>query len=340
MKTVLVTGGSGFVGSHCLAAALNGGFIVKTTIRSQEKIAIVKEMLLHAGIDDFSNLVFHIADLERDDGWEEAMKGVDYVLHVASPFPSKSPIEAEKIIKPSVEGTLRVLKLASDCGVKRVVLTSSFGAIGYGHPRSKKFFTENDWSPSDSKDISTYIKSKIEAEKVAWQFIKESKSNLQLTVINPVGIFGPILGKNLSSSIQLIQGMLQGKIPATPKVNFGVVDVRDLAQLHIKAMQNPITQGKRIIASATDCLPMIVIAETLRQCLGDQADKVPKKQLPDWFVKLFSFVNQQMKELVPELGKEKHLDRYKAVELLDWQPRTIEETLNDTAKSLFNFGLV
>ncbi|WP_218419986.1 SDR family oxidoreductase [Alteromonas lipotrueae] len=340
MKTVLVTGGSGFVGSHCLAAALKGGFIVKTTIRSKEKIAIVKEMLSHAGIDDLTNVSFHIADLKYDDGWEEAMKDVDYVLHVASPFSSKSPTDEEKVTKPSIEGTLRVLKLASDFDVKRVVLTSSFGAIGYGHPRSKKFFTENDWSPSDSKDISSYIKSKIEAEKMAWQFIKESESNLQLTVINPVGIFGPILGKNLSSSIQLIQGMLQGKIPATPKVNFGVVDVRDLAQLHIKAMLAPNAQGQRIIASATDCLPMIVTAKTLRQCLGAQADKVPKKQLPDWFVKLLSLVNQQMKELVPELGREKHLDRKKAVELLDWHPRPIEETLYDTAKSLFNFGLV
>ena len=340
MKTVLITGGSGFVGSHCIVAALKSGFVVKTTIRSQDKISAVKEMLSNAGIDDLSKLSYQIADLEHDSGWEEAMRGVNYVLHVASPFPSKSPVDAEKVIIPSIEGTLRVLQQASISDVKRVVLTSSFGAIGYGHPKSKKHFTENDWSPSDSKNISTYIRSKIEAEKMAWKFIEESKSGLQLTVINPVGIFGPTLGKNLSSSIQLIQGMLTGKIPATPNVNFGVVDVRDLAELHIKAMEAPLARGQRIIASASDCIPMIAVAKTLRQRLGSKASKVPQKQLPDWFVKLLSLVNHQMKEIVPELGKEKHLDRNKAVELLDWHPRPIEETLHETAESLFRLGLV
>ncbi|WP_193164396.1 NAD-dependent epimerase/dehydratase family protein, partial [Microbulbifer hainanensis] len=210
MTTVLVTGGSGFIASHCIVELLKKNYNVRVTLRNKSRIEYVRGMIKAGGVTDLSKLSFHIADLNSDDGWKEALDSVSYVMHIASPFPSGQVRDKEKVITTASQGTLRVLKFSESARVKRVILTSSFGAIGYGHPRSKLSYSENDWSDTKNTALSPYIKSKTMAEKLAWEYIRTSESALELSVINPVGVFGPTLGSRLSSSLTLIQMMLEG----------------------------------------------------------------------------------------------------------------------------------
>jgi nucleoside-diphosphate-sugar epimerase len=193
MSTVLVTGGSGFIGSHAILQLLAAGHQVRTTVRSMKREADVRAMLKEGGTDANDRLTFAVADLEKDGGWPEAMAGCEYVLHVASPFPKNVPKHEDELIVPAREGTLRVLRAARDAGVKRVVLTSSFAAIGYGHPRQEAPFDEKVWTNTESRGTTAYVKSKTLAERAAWDFIAKEGGSLELSVINPVGVFGPVL---------------------------------------------------------------------------------------------------------------------------------------------------
>jgi nucleoside-diphosphate-sugar epimerase len=320
--TVLVTGGSGFVASHLIAALLRAGvYTVRTTIRNPSREPDVREMLRNADIPTTEldhRLSFHIADLTRDEGWAEAVRGCTYVLHVASPFPSGTiaPADAERLlIGPAREGTLRVLRaVRDDRQVKRVVFTSPFAAVGYGHPPSSsnqtaggrgRMFTEEDWSVLDnpSSPLPVYHKSKVLAEKAAWELTKETPS-LELSVINPTAIFGPVLGKDFSSSIQLVQQLVAGGIPACPRLYFAAVDVRDLAELHIRAMTAAEAKGQRFIASAEGGRPssLLEIAGMIREARPERAGKVPTKEIPNWGVRLMALFNPRAKEMVPQLG--------------------------------------
>src|SRR5262245_50479986 len=229
-KLVLVTGGTGFVGSHCVLQLLNRGYNVRTTLRSLARKNELIEALRDGGASGVESLSFVEADLSKDANWEEAVKNCDYVLHVASPITLERPTDENELIGPAVEGTLRVLRASRRAGVKRVVLTSSFGAIGYGHKPTEVPFTEETWTDTTYKGISAYVKSKTLAEKAAWDFINNEAGGLELSVINPTGIFGPLLGSDVASSIQIIQQLLNGTLKATPQMNFGIVDVRDVAE--------------------------------------------------------------------------------------------------------------
>jgi dihydroflavonol-4-reductase len=340
MSTVLVTGGSGFIGSHAILQLLSAGHQVRTTVRSLRREPDVCAMLKQGGSDPGDRLSFFAADLEQDVGWAAAVAGCDYVLHVASPFPASIPKSDDELIVPAREGALRVLRVSRDAGVKRVVLTSSFAAVGYGHPPQEKPFDENDWTNSDGEGLTAYVKSKTLAERAAWDFISKEGGGLELSVVNPVVVFGPVLGPDYSTSVLLVQRLLDGAVPGCPKLDFGVVDVRDTVDLHIRAMTDPAARGERFLAVAGDFMSFRQIAQTLKAHLRSAARRVPTRELPNWLVRLAALRDPTVKQILPELGKTKNATNAKARRLLGWAPRSNEESILATAESLIKLRLV
>ncbi|MFA6965335.1 SDR family oxidoreductase [Bosea sp. (in: a-proteobacteria)] len=339
-KPVLVTGGSGFLAGHCILALLAAGHEVRTTLRSPQREAGLRGALAAAGVDAGERLSVVPADLTQDAGWTEAVAGCRHVLHVASPLSSAAPKHEDELIRPAREGTLRVLRAAHAAGVERVVLTSSFAAIGYGK-RLTRPYAESDWTDASVSGLAAYPKSKTLAERAAWEFVDGQGRGLELAVVNPVGIFGPLLGPDLSASILLIRSMLEGKLPALPRLMFGVVDVRDVADLHLKAMTDPAAAGERFIATAGDFLSMQQIAQALKDRLGPAADKVSTRVLPDWLVRLVArFSAAARQAATPELGRTKNASSAKARAMLGWEPRPAAEALAATGESLVRLGLV
>ncbi|HEV3420109.1 MAG TPA: aldehyde reductase [Candidatus Acidoferrum sp.] len=339
-QTVLITGGSGFIGSHIILQLLAAGQQVRTTIRNLTREGDVRAMLKAGGADPGNRLSFFAADLENDAGWREAVAGSDYVLHVASPLPPSVPKHEDELIVPAREGTLRVLRASRDAGVKRVVLTSSFAAIGYGHKVRETPFNETDWTDPNGDDVAPYSKSKTLAERAAWDFLVREGRGLELSVINPVGVFGPVLGADYSASILLVQRMMDGAMPGAPQLYFGAVDVRDVAELHIRAMTHPAAKGERFLAVAGEFLTMLDIAKILKARLGASAKRVPTRQLPNWMVRLAALRDPAVKLILPELGKKKNATNEKARRLLGWEPRSNEEAIAATAESLVRLGLL
>jgi nucleoside-diphosphate-sugar epimerase len=338
MSTVLVTGGSGFVGSHVILQLLHAGHVVRTTVRSLTREASVRAMLRDAGADAGTRLSFFAADLTRDDGWAEAVAGCDFVIHVASPIPAVAPKTEDELIIPARDGVLRVLNAARDGRVKRVVFTSTCGAIYYGHPPQTAAFDETSWTNING-DMSAYVKSKAIAERAAWEFMAAEGGALELSVVNPAGIFGPVLGADFSSSIELVTRLMKG-MPGCPQLHFGVVDVRDVADLHLRAMTHPAANGERFIAVSGDAMSMLEIAKVLKARLPDAATKVPSRELPNWLVRLAALLDPQMRQLLPMLGKIRNATSAKAERVLGWRPRTREDAIVATAESLLKFGIV
>ncbi len=339
MSTILVTGGSGFIAGHTILQLLSAGHSVRTTVRSLQREPEVRATLKQGGAEPGERLRFFAADLEADAGWAEAASGCDYVLHMASPFPAGAPSHEDELIRPARDGALRVLRAARDAGVKRVVLTSSFAAIGYGHPPRQTPFDEADWTDANAK-IPAYVKSKTLAERAAWDFMAREGGALELAVVNPVAVFGPVLGPDFASSILLVKSMLDGAMPGCPRLYFGIVDVRDVAALHLLAMTHPDAKGERFLAVAGDFLSLFQIAGVLRKRLGAAGQKAPKRELPDWLVRLGAPVNPTARQVLPELGKVKNGSNAKARRVLGWTPRSSEDALVATAESLLRFGLV
>lgn len=340
MSRVLVTGGSGFVASHAVARLLDAEHAVRTTVRSAARVSTVHSLLDRAGQTPDRALEVVTADLTHDAGWSEAMHDCEFVHHVASPFPVTQPKDASELIVPARDGTLRVLRAARDAGVKRVIMTSSFAAIGYGHPAREGEFTEDDWTIDDGPDVQPYMRSKLAAERAAWEFVEREGNGMELCVINPVGIFGPVLGDDFSSSIGIIKAMLDGTMPACPRVYFGVVDVRDVVDLHLRAMTAPSAHGQRYLAVAGEPISMLEAARVLRERLGEAAKRAPTKQLPDWLVRGLAHVMPRLREVVPQLGKRRRASNAKAKRELGWAPRSNEEALTATGESLLRLGLV
>jgi len=338
MATVLVTGGSGFVAGHCIVQLLAAGHTVRTTVRSKAaRTAPLLEQLKAGGAKNPEAVEIFAAELTADAGWAEAVAGCDYVLHVASPFPVGVPEHEDELVVPAREGTLRVLRAAKDAGVKRVVLTSSFAAIGYGHGRRKEPFTEADWT-NLSAPITAYPKSKTLAERAAWDFV-EQEGGIELSVINPVGIFGPLLGPDMSASVQLLLQLLSGKMIACPRLYFGVVDVRDVADLHLRAMTHPAAAGQRFLAVGGDFVSLAELGRILHDGLGPAGAKAPTRQLPDWLVRLLARFNPLVRQAIPELGQVKNASSQKARELLGWEPRSPWEAVLATGQGLVHLGL-
>jgi nucleoside-diphosphate-sugar epimerase len=340
MSKVLVTGGSGFIAAHAILQLLAAGHEVRASVRSLKREADVRAMLKEGGAAPGDRLTFFAADLENDAGWPEAVAGCDFVLHVASPFPAGVPNHENDLITPAREGALRVLRAARDAGVKRVVLTSSFAAIGYGQPPRATPFDETQWSNPDAEGVGAYAKSKTLAERAAWDFIAREGGGLELSVVNPVGVFGPVLGPDYSTSILMVQRLMDGAMPGVPKLSFGAVDVRDVADLHIRAMTHPAAKGERFLAVAGDFIAMVDIARLLKARMGAAGANVPTRQLPNLLVRLAALMDPAVRLILPELGKTKNAANAKAKRLLDWSPRSREDAVIATAESLVRLGLL
>lgn len=336
---VLVTGGSGFVGAHTIVQLLAQGYRVRTTLRSPAREAEVRAMVARGGAASDGALSFAVADLTRDEGWAEAVAGCEFVLHVASPFPPAAPAHEDELIVPARDGTLRVLRAARDAGVRRAVLTSSFAAVGYTPKPAGVAYTEEDWTDPDEPGIGAYVKSKTVAERAAWEFTNREGGSLELAVINPTGIYGPVLGPDYASSIAMVHRLLTGAMPVLPRLFFGVVDVRDVAALHLLAMTSPAAAGQRFLAVAGEQYGLPAMARLLRDRLGPRAARVPTRVLPDWAVRLGARFSPSLRAVAPQVGRRKTISNDKARRVLGWTPRSNEEAVLASAESLLDLGL-
>lgn len=337
-QMVLVTGGAGFIAAHCILKLLKEGYRVRATLRDLSREAAVRAMLHEGGVDARDQLTFIKADLSNDQNWNEAVKDCAYVMHVASPTPKLNFKHEDEMIVPAREGVLRVLLASKEAGVKRVVLTSAIGAIVYGHPKQTAPYDETVWT--DTTHAPAYQKSKTLAEKAAWEFMAQSGDDMELAVVNPAAVMGPVLGPDYSHSIYLVKNLLTGKMAGCPKINSCFVDVRDVADLHYLAMINPHARGERFIATGGESIWLVEVAKILKANLGSKAGKVKAMQLPNTVLRIAALKDPMVKSMIPLLGIPMNLTSAKAVNLLGWSPRTPEEAIVATAESLIRLNLL
>jgi dihydroflavonol-4-reductase len=335
-ETVLVTGGSGFLAGWCIVELLGQGYEVRTTVRDLGREGEVREAV-SAGGQAGERIAVLAADLTSDDGWEEAVAGCEYVLHVASPFPPVQPKDPDELIVPAREGTLRVLRAALAAGIKRTVITSSVAAIA-GGAKTPGPLSEDDWTDLDFDGLSPYVRSKTIAERAAWDLVREQGAEQRLATVNPGAILGPLLSRDASYSLEVIERLLKG-IPGTPKVGFSFVDARDVAALQAKAMLAPEAGGQRFIAVA-EFLWMAEVAATLRRELGDGAAKVPTRGVPNLAVRAMALFDPGIRSITNQLGKKLTYTSAKAETMLGWSTRPLEQTIAETGRSMIERGLV
>ena len=332
-ETVLVTGGTGYVAGWCIVELLRRGFAVRTTVRSPSKEQLVRAAVAAAG-ESSDRLTFFVADLTRDEGWDDAVAGCDYVLHVASPLGGGAPGEPNGLIVPARDGTLRVLRAATNAGIKRVIMTSA-AAAARPPRRSDRVSDETVWSNPADRKWDAYRLSKILAERAAWDFMADNTGPTELATILPGAVFGPLLTKDRLGSVQIIHRLLQGRPPRIPRLGFWVVDVRDLADLHVRAMTSSEAAGQRFIC-AGEFMWMKDIAASLRSQLVGRAGKVPTRTLPDIAVRFLSLFSPSLRWFTPELGRRNSLTSEKARRVLGFSPRPAATTILDCAESLLS----
>jgi dihydroflavonol-4-reductase len=334
-NTVLVSGGGGYIAGYLIRQLATEGWMVHTTIRSLAKEGAVRKVL---AVDD-SQLKFFAADLNRDEGWADAMAGCSHVAHVASPFPAKAAKDDNELIVPARDGALRALRAAKRAGVRRFVMTSSVAAIAYGRPKGQHTFTEADWTDPKHPETSAYVKSKTIAERAARDWVAAEGGGIEYCTVNPSAVLGPVWNHDFSTSIEAVRKLLQGALPGCPDFGFGIVDVRDVADLHVRALNAPDMAGERFIASGP-FLRMIDIARVLKERLGEEARRVPTRRLPDFLVRFSALFDPVVRQVVGELGKVRNLDASHAKAVLGWRTRAPEDSIFDTARSLLDLGIV
>ena len=335
---VLVTGASGFIGSHCVLKLLERGYSVRGTIRSMSRAEGLKQIIgKHTA--NLDQLEFVEADLLKDKGWDEAVGGCKYVLHVASPVPVKLPKHEDELIKPAKDGTLRVLKACIKNDVKRLVLTSSIAAICYGHKEKNKVYTEADWSNIDGKGVVAYPKSKTIAERSAWDYLASQNSSLEMTAVNPSVVFGPALEKDFGSSLEIVRKLMAGEMPGAPKIAWPIVDVRDVAEMELLAMTSAVAPGNRYIC-ANDTMWISEIGEVLKRNFPGFKKKISTRTLPNWLVKVSALFDPAVKSVITELDNPQYVSSEKAKRELGWSCRSNEEAIIAAAKSLMDYQIV
>lgn len=333
--TVFVSGGSGYIAGFLIRQLVEAGWTVHTSIRNLAREAEVRDSI---GTDN-SKLRFFAADLTSDAGWAEAMAGCTHVAHVASPLPSNAPKSDDELIVPARDGALRALKAARAAGVKRFVMTSSMAAIAYGQGDEKRVFTEADWTDPASPDAYAYVKSKTIAERAARDWVAAEGGDMEFCTVNPSLVLGPLQSGDFSTSLEAIKKLLEGSMPGMPDLGFGIVDVRDVADMHVRCLTAPDMAGERFICSGP-FLMMSEVAKILRDGLGPQARKVPKLKLPNWLVRIAARFDPVISQVVGELGKRRESPANHAREVLGWVPRPVEESVLDTARDMIRLGIV
>lgn len=333
-EKVLVTGASGFIAKHCIAELLRRDYAVQATLRNLTRADDARRGIAQVG-GASDGVTFVTADLMKDEGWDEAMQGCTYVLHVASPFPMQNPRHPDDVIRPARDGAVRVLSAARRAGIKRVVLTSSVVAVTLPWPEASTghVFDETDWTNPDRPDITTYIKSKTLAERAAWEFVAGEPGAPELTVVNPAFVLGPVPDGALSTSQEVLRLMAEGAYPAAPKVGFPISDVRDVAVTHALAMTHPEAAGQRFL-SANGFLRLIEIGRLLADVLPDLKSKVPRFELPDMVVRGLSMVDPRLKAVLPDLGFPRPITNAKVAGALGQQFRSPQEAVRSAAASL------
>ncbi|MFM5923797.1 MAG: SDR family oxidoreductase [Novosphingobium sp.] len=336
--TVLVTGGSGYIAGETIRQLLARGWTVHTTVRSLAREAELRPIL--DGTPD--RLKFFAADLTKDEGWAEAAAGCDAVCHMASPFPPDVPKDENELIIPARDGALRALKAANGAGIKRFVLTSSAAAIAYGHPPGKTEYDENDWTNVDAPGVQPYIKSKTIAERAARDWVAANAPDMEFCTVNPVAVLGPVDSNDYAASVATFEQLLSGKVPACPDVGFCMVDTRDVAQLHVLALEAPADtiRGERFIGSSGPFFKIIDVARVLLERMGADARKVPTRVMPNWLVRVMARFMPPLRQLLGELGRTRSMSSAHAQQVLGWKPRPPEETAVDCARSLIDRGIV
>ncbi|MEM6383861.1 MAG: aldehyde reductase [Pseudomonadota bacterium] len=337
-ETVFLTGASGFIAKHIIVQLLDAGFYVRGSVRSLRRSQEVIDAV-SPHVKDAENLQARLSfvalDLAKDDGWEGVMEGCSALLHTASPFPLQQPKNEDEIIRPAVEGTLRALKAAKDAGIERVVLTSSAVAVMYGElPASKSMYDEADWSEDFHPTQNPYGRSKTHAEKAAWAFVEEQAPDMKLTTINPVLVAGPALDANYGTSLQVVERILSGKDPMQPRFGIPIVDVRDVAEMHVKALQTPESAGLRILATE-GFMWMRDMAATLKEAYPDRSIK--PREAPDFMIKLMSFFDGDIKTIVPQLGQIKRVSNERARTVLGIDFIKAKDSLLASAQSIETF---
>lgn len=328
---ILVTGGSGYIAGVLIRQLLAAGWQVHTTVRDLAREPALRKLLGVAPGDE--RLRCFRADLLHDAGWTEAAAGCSHLAHVASPLPVGVPRDANELIVPARDGALRALKAARDAGVQRVVMTSSVAAIAYGHGPGEHRFTEADWTRLEAPGIPPYVQSKTIAERAARDWVAREGGGIEFCTVNPSVVLGPVASADYSASVVIVRSLLEGRIPALPRIGFGIVDVRDVAELHVRALTAPGMAGERFIACAGFTW-LRDIAAVLRAELGDEARRVPTLQLPDWSVRLLATLSPTVRAAASELGTARHQDASHARGLLGWVPRAPREAILATARDL------
>lgn len=339
-KFILVTGASGFVALHTIIQALQQGYKVRATLRNSAREAEVREIVAKY-VDAKDNLEFVLADLMQDSGWDEAMRGCKYVLHVASPFPLFEPKHEDELIIPAVQGTQRVLRAAHNGNIKRVVIVSSVAAVSAGHNGENRTFDENDWSIVEN-NIGAYAKSKTLAEREAWNFINsaENTKKMEMAAINPPLILGPVLNKEFHTSVELIRIFLCGEIPGVAKLKMGIVDVRDVASALLLAMITPEAAGQRFTCPAVTIWYKEIADILHRNYFSRGYKKIPRIQFPNFMVRLLALFDKKIAIVVRDLDWDYDISNKKAKRILKWTPRSKEEAILAMAESLIELDLV
>lgn len=334
---VLLTGISGFLGGHVALGLLNAGYIVRGSVRNLDKADAVRATLKRAGAD-VSRLEFVALDLLSDKGWDEAMEGVRYLQHTASPFVIDLPEDKMDLIRPAVEGTERALNAALRANVERIVLTSSMAAIAYGHDKARtKPFTDKDWTNINGRDVNAYIESKTLAEQRAWDIMRAAGRDVDLTTINPSAILGPLLDEDPGTSALIVKRLLDGSVPALPRLPFIIVDVRDIANAHVAAMTADSARARRFPMGERPIL-MGDVADIVRKAAPDR--KVPRLNMPDWAVRIYALFDRDVRGVLNELGVLKRLDSSGAVALLGRPLIPADQAITATTHALIENRIV